>query len=51
MKRYGRPASIIMNRLLSYRAAMKVIGNVAVQTCGRRLNNRVENSYQTYRRH
>ena len=27
MKRYGRPASIVTDRLPSYRAAMKVIGN------------------------
>ena len=27
MKRYGRPASIVTDRLQSYRAAMKVIGN------------------------
>ncbi len=27
MKRYGRPRLIVMDRLKSYRAAMKVIGN------------------------
>ena len=40
MKRYGRPASIVTDRLRSYRAAMNVIGNAAAQTCGRWLNNR-----------
>jgi putative transposase len=50
MKRYGRPASIVTDRLRSYRAAMNVIGNAADQTCGRWLNNRVENSHQPFRR-
>ena len=31
MKRYGRPASIVTDRLQSYRAAMKVIGNESCQ--------------------
>ncbi len=30
MKRYGRPAMIVTDRLQSYRATMKVIGNTAV---------------------
>ena len=50
MKRYGRPRSIVTDRLRSYRAAMKVIGNAADQTCGRWLNNRAENSHQPFRR-
>ena len=50
MKRYGRPWSIVTDRLRSYRAAMKVIGNSADQTCGRWLNNRAENSHQPIRR-
>ena len=50
MKRYGRPWSIVTDRLRSYRAAMKVIGNSADQTCGRWLNNRAENSHQPFRR-
>ncbi len=50
MKRYGRPASIVTDRLQSYRAAMKVIGTAAAQTCGRWLNNRVENSHRPLRR-
>ena len=50
MKRYGRPASIVTDRLRSYRAAMNVIGNATDQICGRWLNNRAENSHQPFRR-
>ncbi len=50
MKRYGRPGSIVTDRLRSYGAAMKVIGNDANQECGRWLNNRAENSHQPFRR-
>ena len=50
MKRYGRPWSIVTDRLRSYGAAMKVIGNVDLQECGRWLNNRAENSHQPFRR-
>ena len=50
MKRYGRPGSIVTDRLCSYGAAMKVIGNAADQECGRWLNNRAENSHQPFRR-
>ena len=50
MKRYGRPASIVADRLRSYRAALQVIGNADAQTCGRWLNNRAENSHQPFRR-
>ena len=50
MKRYGRPRSIVTDRLRSYRSAMKVIGNAADQECGRWLNNRAENSHQPFRR-
>ncbi len=50
MKRYGRPASIVTDRLPSYRAAMKVIGNEGCQETGRWLNNRAENSHQPFRR-
>ena len=50
MKRYGRPRSIVTDRLRSYRSAMKVIGNAANQECGRWLNNRAENSHQPSRR-
>ncbi len=50
MKRYGRPHSIVTDRLGSYRSAMKEIGNTAAQNCGRWLNNRAENSHQPFRR-
>ena len=50
MKRYGRPRSIVTDRLRSYRSAMKAIGNAAAHECGRWLNNRAENSHQTHRR-
>jgi len=50
MKRYGRPRSIVTDRLGSYGAAMKVIGNTTSQECGRWLNNRAENSHQPFRR-
>ena len=41
MKRYGRPEAIITDRLRSYRAAMREIGNEARQETGRWLNRRV----------
>ena len=50
MKRFGRPQSIVTDRLRSYRAAMNVIGNSERQECGRWLNNRAENSHQPFRR-
>jgi len=50
MKQYGRPKIIVTDRLRSYRAAMKVIGNEARQETGRWLNNRAENSHQPFRR-
>jgi putative transposase len=34
MKRCGQPRSIVTDRLRSYRAAMKAIGNAADQECG-----------------
>ncbi len=50
MKRYGPPASVVTDRLASYRAAINVIGNAVARTCGRWLNNRAENSHQPFRR-
>ena len=50
MKRYGRPASSVTDRLPSYQAAMKVIGHAAAQICGRWLNHRVEHSHPPFRR-
>ena len=50
MKRHGPPIEVVTDRLRSYRAAMKEIGNEARQTTGRWLNNRAENSHQPFRR-
>ena len=50
MKRYGRPEVIVTDRLRSYRAAMRDIGNEARLVTGRWLNNRAENSHQPFRR-
>ncbi len=50
MKRYGRPKTIVTDRLRAYRAAMRAIGIVERQACGRWLNNRAENSHQPFRR-
>ncbi len=50
MKRYGRPRSIVTDRLRSYSGAMTVIGNAGSQACGPWLNNRAENSHQPFRR-
>ena len=50
MKRYGRPASIVTDRLRSYGATMKDIGVEDLQLCGQWLNNRAENSHQPFRR-
>ena len=50
MKRYGKPHAIVTDRLKSYRAAMKVIGNEAVQEVGRWKNNLCENSHLPFRR-
>ena len=50
MKRYGKPHVIVTDRLRSYRAAMKSIGNAEVQELGRWKNNRCENSHLPFRR-
>ncbi len=50
MKRYGSPKVIVTDRLRSYGAAMKVIGNVDKQEVGRWKNNRAENSHLPFRR-
>ncbi len=50
MKRYGRPLSIITDRLRSYAAALRVIAISERQECGRWLNNGAENSHQPFRR-
>jgi len=50
MKRHGKPRAIVTDKLRSYGAAMKEIGNANVQETGRWLNNRAENSHQPFRR-
>ena len=50
MKRHGKPRTIVTDRLRSYGAAMKEIGNADRQQTGRRLNNRAENSHLPIRR-
>jgi len=50
MKRYGQPEIIVTDKLQSYGAAMKIIGNIDRQETGRRLNNRAENSHLPFRR-
>jgi putative transposase len=45
MKRYGTPEVIVTDRLESYGAAMKLVGNAMRQTTVRRLNIRAENSH------
>jgi putative transposase len=50
MKRHGRADVFVTDKLRSYGAAMKVIGNVDKQETGRWLNNRAENSHQPFRR-
>jgi putative transposase len=50
MKRCGKPEIIVTDKLRSYGAAMRVIGNDNRQETGRWLNNRVENSHLPFRR-
>ncbi|MEP2529952.1 IS6 family transposase, partial [Shimia sp.] len=50
MKRYGQPEVVVTDKLRSYGAAMKVIGNAMKQETGRWKNNRAENSHLPFRR-
>ncbi|WP_112324387.1 IS6 family transposase [Oceanibium sediminis] len=50
MKRYGSPQVIVTDKLRSYGAAMKQIGNSQKHETGRWLNNRIENSHLPFRR-
>ena len=50
MKRYGSPEFIVTDRLRSYRAAMREIGNAPRQVTERWANNRAENSHLPFRR-
>ena len=50
MKRYGSPEFIVTDRLRSYKAAMREIGNESRQVTKRWANNRAENSHLPLRR-
>ena len=50
MKRHGRPHILVTDKLRSYTAAMRDIGNVERQETGRWKNNRAENSHLPFRR-
>ena len=50
MKRFGNPNVIVTDKLRSYGAAMRAIGNARKQETGRWLNNRAENSHLPFRR-
>jgi putative transposase len=50
MMRYGNPEIIVTDKLRSYGAAMKVIGNASRQKTGCWQNNRAENSHLPFRR-
>lgn len=50
MKRHGRPHIVVTDKLRSYTAAMKDIGNVERQETGRWKNNRAENSHLPFQR-
>ncbi len=50
MKRYGKPEVTVTDKLRSYGAAMKVIGNADKQETDRWLNNKAENSHLPFRR-
>jgi putative transposase len=50
MKRYGQPHVVVTDKLRSYGAAMKVIGNANKKETRRWLNDRGENSHQPFRR-
>jgi putative transposase len=50
MKRYRGPEVVVTDKLRSYGAAMKVVGNADRQETGRWVNNRAENSHLPFRR-
>lgn len=50
MRRHGSPNTLVTDKLRSYGAAMKVVGNADRQETGRWKNNRAENSHLPFRR-
>ncbi|MEY8120922.1 transposase, partial [Falsihalocynthiibacter sp. BN13B15] len=50
MNRHGKAEMLVTDKLRSYGAAMKIIGNAGKQETGRWKNNRAENSHLPFRR-
>jgi len=50
MKKYGRPVSLVTDRLRSYRAALDDLQSSVHHQTGRWMNNRAENSHLVFRR-
>ena len=50
MRRHGQPERVVTDRFPSYRAAFRELGASDLQSTGRWLNNRVENSHLPLRR-
>jgi putative transposase len=50
MRHYGGPEVVVTDKLFSYGAATKVVGNADRQETGRWCNNRAENSQLPFRR-
>jgi len=50
LKRHGKTEAIVTDRLRSYPAAMREMGNLDRREMGRWLNNRAENSHRPFRR-
>ncbi len=50
IKRHGCVDGIVTDRFASYKAALREMGALEKQQTGKRLNNRVENSYPPFRR-
>ena len=50
MRRHGQPERVVTDRFPSYRAALREVGASDLQSTGRWLNNRVENSHLPLRR-
>ncbi|HKJ62640.1 MAG TPA: IS6 family transposase [Hyphomicrobiales bacterium] len=50
MRKHGRPAEFVTDKLRSYRAALKELGADNRQQTGRWVNNRAENSHLPFRR-
>jgi putative transposase len=49
LKRHGRSAELVTDRLRSYGAALKDLGALDLQETGRWANNRADNSHQPFR--